>query len=155
MEPMSLPGNRGCPIARSLTVLGQKWNLLLLREACLGRTKYGEFQRIGVPSGTLGTRLDALVAAGLLERRAYQEEGERSRDEYVLTASGRDVMPVLTALMEWGELHLPPVPGLGPSYAATTSEGRPVRIEFVDDRGMVVSRSDVLITPTENVTARV
>ncbi|WP_432841033.1 winged helix-turn-helix transcriptional regulator [Dactylosporangium sp. CA-092794] len=142
---MSMPANRWCPIARSLGVLGQKWNLLLLREAFLGRTRYGEFQRIGVPTGTLGARLDALVDAGLFERRPYQEQGERSRDEYILTAAGRDVLPVLAALIEWGESHLSPAPGTGGTYAATSPEGHAVRLAFVDDRGTVVDNDAVTV----------
>ncbi len=102
MDAMSLPANRHCPIARTLAVLGQKWNLLLLREAFLGRTRFAEFQRIGIPNATLGQRLNDLVCAGLLERVTYQEEGERSREEYVLTDAGRDVLPILAALSEWG-----------------------------------------------------
>ncbi|GIH23283.1 HxlR family transcriptional regulator [Acrocarpospora phusangensis] len=145
MDPLSLPANQSCPIARSLAVLGQKWNLLLLREAFFGRTKYAEFQRIGVPSGTLGARLDALVDAGLLERRAYQEKGERTRDEYVLAEAGRDVMPVLAALIQWGETHLPKERGADVTYTTTTIEGSPVRLEFVDDRGTAVSRDAVII----------
>ena len=99
MDAMSLPANRSCPIARTLGVLGQKWNLLLLREAFLGRTKYAEFQRIGVPTATLGARLQDLVDSGLLARHTYQEKGERARDEYLLTQAGRDVMPILAALI--------------------------------------------------------
>ncbi len=102
MDAMSLPANRHCPIARTLAVLGQKWNLLLLREAFLGRTRFAEFQRIGIPNATLGQRLNDLVCAGLLERVTYQEEGERSREEYVLTDAGRDVLPILAALSAWG-----------------------------------------------------
>jgi DNA-binding HxlR family transcriptional regulator len=135
-----------CPIARSLTVLGQKWSLLLLREAFLGRTKFSEFQRIGVPTATLGARLEALVDAGLLERTAYRPEGERPRDEYVLTPAGRDVLPVLAALIEWGETHLPPADG-GLSYALASSDGRPVSLELVDDRRAVVDAAGVTVTP--------
>jgi DNA-binding HxlR family transcriptional regulator len=135
-----------CPIARSLSVLGQKWNLLLLREAFLGRTKFAEFQRIGVPTATLGARLAALVEAGLLERRTYKEEGERPRDEYLLTEAGRDVLPILAALIEWGENHVPATTGDRVSYAMTTSGGRPVRLEFVDDRQDVVDGGAVTVT---------
>jgi DNA-binding HxlR family transcriptional regulator len=127
-----------CPIARSLSVLGQKWNLLLLREAFLGRTKFTEFQRIGVPAATLGARLESLVEAGLLERRAYKEEGERPRDEYLLTDAGRDVLPILAALIEWGETHLQSDSGDRVTYAMATADGRPVNLAFVDDRQEVV-----------------
>lgn len=134
-----------CPIARSLSVLGQKWNLLLLREAFLGRTRFTEFQRIGVPTATLGARLEALVGAGLLERRTYKEQDERPRDEYLLTEAGRDVLPILAALIEWGEEHVPAATGDRVSYAMADSDGRPVRLAFVDDRQTVVDGGAVTV----------
>jgi DNA-binding HxlR family transcriptional regulator len=141
MDASSLPANRFCSVARSLEVLGQKWNLLILREAFFGRTRYAQFQRIGIPSATLGQRLDALVDAGLLERRAYRREGERTREEYLLTESGRDALGVLAALSTWGDAHLP-LPH-GPSVGYATSDGTPVRLAFVDEEGRVVDPATV------------
>jgi DNA-binding HxlR family transcriptional regulator len=143
MDAMSLPVNQYCSIARALTVLGQKWNLLLLREAFLGRSRYAEFQQIGIPYATLGQRLDDLVSAGLLERRAYQEPGERTREEYVLTPAGRDTLPVLVALSEWGEEHAP-LPA-GPAMSYVTTGERVVHLEFRDDRGAEVSPETVSV----------
>ncbi len=127
---MELPSNRNCSIARSLSVLGQKWNLLIMREAHRGHTRYADFRRIGIPSDILATRLDALVEDGLLERQPYQEPGQRVRDEYVLTEAGRDLLPVLAALTEWGDKHRPT--GRGPTaiYVDETS-GAEVRLDFV------------------------
>ncbi|MEV8091657.1 winged helix-turn-helix transcriptional regulator [Streptomyces nigra] len=144
MDAMSLPANRHCSIARTLAVLGQKWNLLLLREAFLGRTRFAEFQRIGIPNATLGQRLSDLVDAGLMERVTYQEEGERSREEYVLTEAGRDVLPVLAALSAWGDRHRPQETGQGVVYAAADDE-RPVHLEFRDERGESVDQDAVTI----------
>ncbi|MFE2813844.1 winged helix-turn-helix transcriptional regulator [Streptomyces nigra] len=144
MDAMSLPANRHCSIARTLAVLGQKWNLLLLREAFLGRTRFAEFQRIGIPNATLGQRLNDLVDAGLMERVTYQEEGERSREEYVLTEAGRDVLPVLAALSAWGDRHRPQETGQGVVYAAADDE-RPVHLEFRDERGELVDQGAVTI----------
>ncbi|MFF4884549.1 winged helix-turn-helix transcriptional regulator [Streptomyces nigra] len=144
MDAMSLPANRHCSIARTLAVLGQKWNLLLLREAFLGRTRFAEFQRIGIPNATLGQRLNDLVDAGLMERVTYQEEGERSREEYVLTEAGRDVLPVLAALSAWGDRHRPQETGQGVVYAAADDE-RPVHLEFRDERGELVDQDAVTI----------
>ncbi|MFF6993290.1 winged helix-turn-helix transcriptional regulator [Streptomyces sp. NPDC010273] len=140
---MSLPANQNCSIARTLTVLGQKWNLLLLREAFLGRTRFAEFQRIGIPNATLGQRLNDLVRAGLMERVTYQEEGERSREEYFLTKAGRDVLPVLAALSAWGDRHRPQETGQGVRYA--TDGKRPVHLEFRDDHGEPVDQDTVSI----------
>jgi DNA-binding HxlR family transcriptional regulator len=136
-----MPTDETCPIARSLSVLGQKWNLLLLREAFLGSTKFAEFQRIGVPPATLGARLEALVEAGLFERQAYRVDGERSRDQYVLTAAGRDTIPVLAALSDWGGEHLRP----GPAYSWESTDGRPVRLAFIDADGDPVDADSVMV----------
>lgn len=141
MHALSLPANRFCSVARSLEVLGQKWNLLILREAFFGRTRFAQFQRIGIPSATLGQRLDALVEADLLERRSYQREGERTREEYLLTDAGRDAVGVLAALSTWGDAHLP-LPD-GPSVTYATADGSPVRLAFVDDHGQVVDAAAV------------
>jgi len=147
MDPMLLPENRFCSIARTLEVLGQKWSLLLLRESFFGRTRFAEFERIGIPSGTLGARLDALVAAGLLERRAYRAEGERTREEYLLTPAGRDTIRILAALVEWGDAHLPLE--AGPSIALVSApEGRPVRLGFLDDLGEPVAPDAVAVRRT-------
>jgi DNA-binding HxlR family transcriptional regulator len=135
--------NASCPIARALSVLGHKWNLLLLREAFLGSTRYAEFQRIGVPPATLGARLDDLVEAGLFERRAYQLDGERSRDEYVLTAAGRDTIRVLAALSDWGGEHVPP----STAYTWAAADGRPVRLAFIDEAGETVDPEMVTVVP--------
>ncbi|MFB8781731.1 helix-turn-helix domain-containing protein [Streptomyces albogriseolus] len=143
MDAMSLPANRHCPIARTLAVLGQKWNLLLLREAFLGRTRFAEFQRIGIPNATLGQRLNGLVCAGLLERVTYQEEGERSREEYVLTDVGRDVLPILAALSAWGDRHRPQETGQG--VVCTADGERPVRLEFRGPDGEPVDQDAVTI----------
>lgn len=141
---MSLPANKYCSIARTLGVLGQKWNLLLLREAFLGRTRYADFQRIGVPHATLGQRLDSLVEAGLLQRRPYKEDGERGRDEYVLTEAGRDALPILAALSQWGDAHLPLDEGPAVVYRSTGT-GKEVHLAFVDASGATVDRDEVSI----------
>lgn len=134
--------NRHCPIAQTLEVLGQKWSLLLLREAFRGLSRYAEFQQIGIPRATLGARLDALVHAGLLERRSYREPGERTREEYVLTPAGRDTMPVLAALAEWGEAHLQIDSGASVEFVRA-SDQVPVRLEFVDAQGLPLERGRV------------
>src|SRR5216683_2715730 len=94
-------GNMPCPIARSLERVGEWWSMLILRDALHGMTRFDEFQKsLGIAPNMLARRLDALIEAGLLERRRYSERPPR--DEYVLTARGRDFRPVLIALMAWG-----------------------------------------------------
>jgi DNA-binding HxlR family transcriptional regulator len=101
-----------CPIERTIGVVGTRAALLILREAYYGTTRFDDFwQRVGITKAAAATRLDELVRAGLLQRRPYREPGQRTRDEYVLTSAGTDFMPVVWALFEWGQKHLPdPVP---------------------------------------------
>lgn len=145
MHAMSLPVNNRCSIARSLELLGQKWNLLIVREAFWGRTRFAEFRAIGVPSDVLSARLEALVTGGILQRRPYREPGERAREEYVLTPAGRDLAPVLAALAQWGDAHVPTEFGPAVVYSDGPT-GRPVHLGFVDDDGAEVDRSRVAAT---------
>jgi len=82
--------------------------MLILRDALRGATRFEQFQEsLGIAPGILAKRLAALVESGLLERRAYS--ARPPRDEYVLTARGRDFRPVLLAMLAWGNRHFPPV----------------------------------------------
>jgi DNA-binding HxlR family transcriptional regulator len=100
-------GHMQCPIARSLERVGEWWSILILRDAFYGLTRFDEFQKsLGVAPNMLTRRLNALVEAGLLERRRYSEHPPR--DEYVLTRRGRDFHPVLLALLAWGNKHFAP-----------------------------------------------
>lgn len=95
-----------CPIAQSLGVVGERWTLLILREAFFRTRRFDEFQRhLGIARNILADRLGTLVDAGVLERRAYQERPRRH--EYRLTEKGLDLWPVLVALQAWGEKHAP------------------------------------------------
>ena len=91
-----------CSIARSLEIIGEWWTILILRDAFLGVTRFDDFQqRLGIASNTLTARLDRLVDADVLERRTYEEA--RQRADYVLTAKGRALWPVLTTIRQWGD----------------------------------------------------
>jgi DNA-binding HxlR family transcriptional regulator len=88
-------------------VIGEKWSLLVLREAFLGVRRFADLQRnLGAPKAVLSERLGTLVAAGILSRVPYQAEGERQRHEYRLTEKGRDLYPTLVALRQWGDRYL-------------------------------------------------
>ena len=125
-----------CSIARSLEVVGQKWSLLILREAFWGRTRFAEFRsRLGVAPDVLTDRLGRLVDAGILERRPYREDGEREREEYVLTEAGRALLPVLASMSAWGDVYQPS--GFGPAALyADRESGAPLRLAFVDADGV-------------------
>ena len=93
-----------CPIARSLACAGDAWSLLILRDAGNGLTRFDEFRKsLGIAPTILTRRLAALTDERLLEKRRYSERPPR--DEYVLTAAGRDFLPVLVMLAAWGRQH--------------------------------------------------
>ncbi len=93
-----------CSIARSLEVVGERWTLLIVRDALLGLRRFDEFQAsLGVASNVLSKRLERLCAEGLLERRVYQERP--LRHEYLLTEKGRALGPAVIMLMKWGDRY--------------------------------------------------
>jgi len=94
-----------CTIARSADLLGDGWNLLVIREACLGTRRFEDFQRhLGIGRNILTTRLQRLVAEGILHRVEYQQRPVRS--EYRLTEKGRDVYPIVAAMAAFGDKWL-------------------------------------------------
>src|SRR3982074_1428827 len=89
----------GCPIEKTMALLGTKSAMLIMREAYYGTTRFDDFlRRIGVTKAAAAARLPDLAEAGLPDRRPYGEPGQRSRDEYVLTDAGLDFMPVVWAM---------------------------------------------------------
>lgn len=132
------PGDR-CSVARSLRVLGDRWILLILREAVAGRTRFTEFRsELGIARDVLAHRLAMLVEAGVLEKRSYQEPGSRTRVDYHLTAAGEEVKVILAALQQWGDAHFahPDGPVV---HRRSTRSGRPLRVAFVDAADEVVA----------------
>ena len=93
-----------CPIARSLALIGDAWSMLIIRDAHAGLTRFDQFRKsLGIAPTILTRRLLALTEDGLLEKRLYSEHPPR--EEYLLTAAGRDFLPVLFMLGEWGRQH--------------------------------------------------
>src|SRR5256885_8913295 len=100
-------GKMPCPIARSLERVGEWWSILILRDALHGFTRFDEFQKsLDIAPNMLTRRLNALVEAGLLERRRYNERPPRY--EYVLTERGHDFRSVIVAMYAWGNKHFAP-----------------------------------------------
>jgi DNA-binding HxlR family transcriptional regulator len=96
-----------CSIERALAVVGEKWTFLVLREAFSGVRRFADMQLLtGAPRQVLSARLARLVDEGLLAKVPYREPGQRQRDEYRLTDAGRDLYPLLVALMHWGDRYL-------------------------------------------------
>ena len=94
-----------CSLARALEIVGERWTLLIVRDALLGLRRFDDFQEdLGVARNVLADRLRRLVEHGILERVRYQERPERF--EYQLTERGRELMMAIFALMHWGDRHL-------------------------------------------------
>jgi DNA-binding HxlR family transcriptional regulator len=96
-----------CSVARTLEAIGDRWTMLVIREAFFGTRRFDDYQRkLGVARNVLADRLARLVDEGILKRRRYQERPERF--EYSLTKKGIDLWPVLVSLTKWGDRHAAP-----------------------------------------------
>jgi DNA-binding HxlR family transcriptional regulator len=138
-------GNMQCPAARGLERIGEWWTILIIRDALHGLRRFDEFQEsLGIAPNTLSRRLDALVDAGVLERREYNEHPPRY--EYVLTSRGRDFRPVFLALLAWGNKHF--TPEGGSVLIADKKTGEVVDPVLVDrTTGRELSESDYGFVP--------
>ncbi|MFY9822679.1 MAG: helix-turn-helix domain-containing protein [Thermoanaerobaculia bacterium] len=113
-----------CPIANALDLLGDRWTLLVIRDLLFaGKRRFGEFLTSpeGIPTNILSDRLRRLEESGVVTKVPYQLRP--ARYEYQLTDKGRDLFPVLRALMEWARDHVPgvalPPPGVLERYEAS------------------------------------
>jgi DNA-binding HxlR family transcriptional regulator len=98
-----------CSLARALDVVSSRSALLILREAFYGTTRFDDFaERVGISEPVAAARLRELVDDGLLEREPYRVAGQRTRMAYRLTDKGAELLPVLVALMQWGDRWLQP-----------------------------------------------
>lgn len=106
IEPSALDRNL-CPVMKSVSTIGDKWILMILRECFLGFKKFDDFhENLGISKSVLSRKLDKMIDKGLLYKKQYRIEGQRSRFEYRLTGMGWDLIKVVIALMEWGNEHL-------------------------------------------------
>jgi DNA-binding HxlR family transcriptional regulator len=98
---------QNCSIARSLEVIGERWTLLIIRDALKGVRRFEDFRvRLGIAHNVLSDRLNHLTEAGVLARSLYQSRPDRY--EYVLTERGLDLWPVVMSLLLWGDRHFAP-----------------------------------------------
>ena len=110
---MAQPGANA--VGRMLALLGDEWTLLVVQQALMGATRYAEFKaRLPISNSVLTRRLQTLTSEGLLDRRAYQSNPPRS--EYVVTARGRSLWPMLVSIWDWERhwvpSHADPLPGM-------------------------------------------
>lgn len=137
-----------CSVQRTLDVVGEKWTLLIVRDAANGVRRFDDFRRhICLSEAVLSDRLRKLTEAGILTTVPYREPGSRSRNEYRLTRKGWDLWPVLVALRQWGETHNPDPAGpvLDMRHSAC---GCPVRavVACTGEHGALTQR-DVTVEP--------
>jgi DNA-binding HxlR family transcriptional regulator len=127
-----------CNLARAIDLIGDRWTLLILRSALYGVRRFDDFQsELGCPRTVLSGRLKKLVDAGLLTRKSYKAPGKRARPEYVLSATGLSLRPILIGLTQWGDAWLgqgeaPPI-----SFTKAGSKSA-IRAAFVDVEGREV-----------------
>jgi DNA-binding HxlR family transcriptional regulator len=134
-----------CPVERALGLLGNRVTLLLLREVSYGTTRFDALtRRVGVTEAVAARRLRELVDAGVLVKEPYREPGQRTRHEYLLTDSGRELVPVLVGLSVWGARHLA---GGGPRITHAGCD-EPVRAALVCDAGHRPAMEDVEVRST-------
>ncbi len=97
---------QNCTIGAALSIIGEKWTFLVLREVFNGVRRFADMQRrTQAPRQVLSDRLGTLVDEGILRKVPYQEAGQRARSEYRLTEKGIDLFPLIAALLEWGNKH--------------------------------------------------
>jgi DNA-binding HxlR family transcriptional regulator len=138
-----------CSIERALTILGDRWSFLVLREVLLyGESRFADLQRrLGIASNVLTDRLDRLVGGGVLEKRPYRDEGSRQRFSYHPTRAGLDLKLVLAAMQQWGDEHEPRVDG--PTVARREVDGGgPVGVAFVSQDARPLSVDEVTFERT-------
>lgn len=137
---------RNCSIAATLSLIGEKWTILILRDVFHGIRRFDEFlERLQCSPAVLSARLKTLTEAGILRKVSYREPGERERFEYRPTRAAVELLPVVVGLMQWGDRHLA-ASGKGPVELLTCTEGRQVRAALVDDADQLVRPNDIEIS---------
>ena len=141
---------QNCSIARALEVVGERWTLLIVRDAFLGLRRFEQFQEsLGIARNVLTDRLNRLVEEGILERVRYSERPERF--EYQLTRKGRDLQIALTGLGQWGDKYLSDKP---PRLQLRKVDKKPV-VAAIVPKGTKSLRTDEIETlPGPGATTR-
>ncbi len=136
-------GQDSCGVAKSLEIVGERWTLLIVRDAFFGLRRFEEFQSsLGIARNVLTDRLNRLVDEGIFDRVRYSERPERF--EYRLTPKGRDLTIALNALREWGERHVLEGP---PRVLRRRSDGKPVTAALVPKGTKTLKANEVELVP--------
>jgi DNA-binding HxlR family transcriptional regulator len=135
-------------MALAAEILGDRWTLLILREAFYGVQRYDDMRAdLDAPRSMLTDRLGKMVERGLMDRRPYQEEGSRTRDAYVLTEAGRALALTLMAMTQWGERYI--LEGPAPVAIVNRSTGRELHVGLTNEEGETVALSSAALSLRE------
>lgn len=133
--PYNAYDSETCSIARTLALIGDRWTLLILRDLSNGVRRFDDLvTHLGIARNVLSRRLAALSDGGLVTRTAYRIDGARERQEYRLTHAGRDLVPILLAVMAWGDRHLSAQDG-PPAVPRHVDCGERVRVSVMCEAG--------------------
>lgn len=134
-----------CSIAQSAIVFGDKWTLLILREAFFAIVRFEDIQKdLSIPRSVLTERLARLIDLGIMTKQPYQEAGARIRHSYHLTLKGRKSFKILAAMMEWGDEFLIKSPKMQIVDAATKSH---LRLGLINELGQEVPQKQIALEP--------
>ena len=138
--------NENCSLARSLAVIGDRWTLLILRDAFLRVRRFDDFQeRLGIARRVLAERLAVLVEHGVFEKTAYQERP--TRYEYRLTKKGLGLYPIILSLVHWGDEHYAGEEGPPVHHRHKTCGHRFHSVLCCSKCGEAVGAKDVVVEP--------
>lgn len=132
-----------CSIAAALSLIGEKWTMLILRDVFSGVRRFDDFlTRLQCSPAVLSARLKTLTDAGLLRKVGYRQPGERERFAYHPTRAAVELLPVLVGLMQWGDAHMK-ADGQGPAEVRSRVSGLRVHAALIDEAGEPVAPSDM------------
>jgi len=134
-----------CSAARALELVGERWSLLIIRNALFaGATRFNDFRTLGIATNVLSSRLDGFVDAGIMQRRNYSRNSDHY--EYLLTEKGRELAPVIVALTEWGDRWAAP-DGPPVLYAHSVCGGRITLQTTCAECGQVHDPTEIRVRP--------
>jgi len=143
-----------CSIARALEVIGEWWTLLIIREAFFGTERFSDFEeRLGIAKNVLSERLSKLVEAGVMTKTAASGRGNPQL--YELTEMGRDLLPIIVALMQWGDTWINGRAG-APVRVVERKTARAVkRVQLLSQQGAPMSLENLKVVPGPGANAAI
>lgn len=132
-----------CGMAQAAELIGDRWILLILREAFYDVVRYDDMRKdLGIARSVLTDRLQKLLAIGIMERQSYRETHDRERMSYALTQRGRELAVVMLALLEWGNRDVPSSARYG---IVERSSGQAVRVGLINSLGIAINTDEIVI----------